>query len=72
MTDHDPLDELEDPTLAAALASLAPPDVDGDPYPAAHRHFVRRRRRHRIVTASSAVVAAAAVVLAVVVLSGGG
>ena len=56
VTDHDPLDELDDPTLAAALASLAPPSTDGDPYPAAHRHFVRRRRRHRIVTASGAVV----------------
>lgn len=71
MTDHDPLDDFDDPALAAALGALAP-TPDGDPYPAAHAHFVRRRRRHRAAAAGSTLVGAAAVVVIAVVLGGGG
>jgi len=70
VTDHDPLDELDDPTLAAALSALAP-ERDGDPYPAAHRRFVARRRRHRAMTAGAGLVGAAAIVGAALFLGGG-
>lgn len=70
MTDHDPLDDLDDPQLAAALGALAP-EADGDPYPAAHRRFEQRRRRHRIATVGAGVATAAAAVVLIAALGSG-
>ncbi len=68
MNDHD---DLDDPGLAAALGALAP-EAGGDPYPAAHRRFVRHRRRRRVAAAAAGVAGVAAVVTAFAVLGGNG